>query len=94
VVWDTPGRAERPKPALEPPECPKTGRPWTREDAAMSRSGVICAVCQRSRTRGDHAGDVFICAECQDDAKQLIDIQDSIWVEANEAGDATGDTDK
>ncbi len=66
----------------------------TREDAVMSRSGVICAVCQRSQTRGDHAGDVFICAECQADAKQLIDIQDSIWVEATEAGDATGDTDE
>ena len=57
-------------------------------------TGVICAVCQRSRTRGDRAGDVFICAECQADAKQLIDIQDSIWVEATEAGDATGGTDE
>ena len=66
----------------------------TREDAVMSGSGVICAVCQRSRNRGDHAGDVVICAECQADAKQLFDIQNSIWVEANEAGAATGDTDE
>lgn len=62
----------------------------------MPRSAIVCAVCRQSRIGGIHnqAGDVFICAECQDDAKQLIDIQDSIWVEANKAGDATGDTDK
>jgi hypothetical protein len=52
-----------------------------REDAAMPRSAVVCAVCHRSPTRGghNHAGDVFICAECQAGATQFIEIQDSIW---------------
>ena len=68
----------------------------TREDAAVLRSAVSCAVCQRSRTRGSHshAGDVFICAECQADAKQFIEIQDSIWVDAGEAGESTDENDK
>lgn len=66
------------------------------EDAAVPRSAVTCVVCQRSRTRGshNHAGDVFVCAECQADAKQFIAIQDSIWVEAGEAGESTDETDK
>lgn len=60
----------------------------------MPRSPVICAVCQRLRVRGSFsdAGDVFICAGCQADAKQLIEIQDSIWAEAaetSESGDGT-----
>jgi hypothetical protein len=67
-----------------------------REDAAMARSAVVCAVCHRSRTRGghNHARDVFICAECQAGAMQFIEIQDSIWGEAGAAGDSTSDTDK
>lgn len=67
-----------------------------REDAAMPRSAVTCAVCQRSRTRGshNHAGDVFICAECRADAKRFIEIQDSIWGEAGAASESTDVTDK
>ena len=42
----------------------------------------------------NHARDVFVCAECQADAKQFIAIQDSICVEAGEAGESTDETDK
>jgi hypothetical protein len=67
-----------------------------REDAAVPRFAVTCAVCQRSQTRGshNHAGDVFVCAECQADATQFIEIKDSIWVEAGEAEESTGETDE
>lgn len=34
------------------------------------------------------AGDVFICAGCQADAKQFIEIQNSIRIQAGEANDA------
>jgi hypothetical protein len=66
-----------------------------REDAAMPRSPVVCAVCHHSRIRGDHnqSGDLFICAQCQADAKQFIEIQDSIWSEAGEVGASTNATD-
>jgi hypothetical protein len=37
---------------------------------------------------------VFICAECQEDAKQFIEIQDSIWSKTPEAGTPTTETDK
>jgi len=37
---------------------------------------------------------VFVCAECEADAKQFIAIQDSIWVEAGEADESTYETDK
>ncbi|MFT5268518.1 MAG: hypothetical protein ACI88C_001956 [Acidimicrobiales bacterium] len=40
------------------------------------------------------AGDVFICAQCQADAKQLIDIQDSIWAETAETSQTSDGTDK
>lgn len=63
----------------------------TREDVAVAESASICAVCHRKRIRGDHnhGGDVFICAECQADAAQLIAIQDSIWGEADQAAGET-----
>ena len=66
-----------------------------REDAAVPRSVITCVVCQRSRTRGPHsrAGDVFICVECQADAKQLFEIQDRILAEAGEVGESTEGTD-
>ena len=62
----------------------------------MTRSAATCAVCQRLRTRGsrNQAGDVFICAECQEDAKQFIEIQDSIWSKTPEPGTPTTETDK
>ena len=76
--------------------APNAGSRMRREDAAVPRSAAICAVCQRSRTRGshNHAGDIFICAECQADAKQFIEIQDSIRVEAGGAGESTDETEK
>ena len=40
------------------------------------------------------AGDVFICAECQADAKQFIEIQDSIWIETAETSASSEGTDK
>lgn len=64
------------------------------EDVAVPRSPVTCAVCQQLRVRGSfsEAGDAFICAGCQADAKQLIEIQDIIRAEAadpSESGDGT-----
>lgn len=58
-----------------------------REDVAVSESASICAACHRTRIRGDdnHGGDVFICAQCQADAAQLIAIEDGIWGETNQA---------
>ena len=65
-----------------------------RDDAAIPRPAVTCAVCHRSRTRGSHndAGDVFIYVECQADAKQFVEIQDSIWA-VGDAGESTDETD-
>ena len=40
------------------------------------------------------AGDVFICSECQADAKQFIEIQDSIWAETAETSESSDGTDK
>jgi hypothetical protein len=60
------------------------------EDVGVADSAGICAVCHRSRTRGgrNDAGDVFICAQCQADAAQLIAIQDSIIEEARQFTEA------
>jgi hypothetical protein len=53
------------------------------EYVAVPRSAVICVVCHYWRVEGSfsNAGDVFICSECQANAKKLIEIQDSIWAE-------------
>lgn len=40
------------------------------------------------------AGDIFICAQCQTDAKQLIEIQDSTWAEITETSPSSDETDK
>ena len=66
-----------------------------REDATMPSSAFTCGACQRSRIRGsfDRSGKVFICAECQADAKQLFEIQDRIWAVASKVGEPTGRTD-
>ena len=43
---------------------------------------AVCVVCRytRSRSADDYGTDeVFICAQCQADAKQLFAIQDSIY---------------
>ncbi|MCP4958935.1 MAG: hypothetical protein GY925_06645 [Actinomycetia bacterium] len=62
----------------------------------MPRSAVICAVCHRLRVHGvfSDEGDVFICTQCQADAKQFIAIQDSIWSETTETGESIDATDK
>ena len=63
------------------------GRRSGREDAVVRRFGTTCVVCRLSR-RDDaqHEGDVFICAQCQADAKQFLEIQDRIWPGASETG--------
>jgi len=67
-----------------------------REDVAVPRTPATCVVCHRLRERGsfNDAGDVFICTECQANAKQLIEIQDSIWAEIAEPSDSSHQTDK
>lgn len=40
------------------------------------------------------AGDVFICAECQADAREFIEIQDSIWAEIAKTSESSDGTDK
>jgi hypothetical protein len=49
----------------------------------MTRSAVTCVVCHYLRVEGSFsdAGDIFICSECQANAKKLFEIQDSIWAE-------------
>jgi hypothetical protein len=49
----------------------------------MPRPAVTCVVCHYLRVEGSFsdAGDIFICSECQADAKKLFEIQDSIWAE-------------
>ncbi len=56
----------------------------------------MCVVCHRSRGHGsfNDAGDVFICTECQANAKQFLEIQDSIWAEIAEPSDSSDQTDK
>jgi len=66
------------------------------EDVVVPQTPVTCVVCHRLRVRGsfNDAGDVFICAECQADAKQFIEIQDSIWAEIAEPSESSDGTDK
>lgn len=49
----------------------------------MPRSADTCVVCHYLRVEGSFsdAGDIFICSECQANAKKLFEIQDSIWAE-------------
>ena len=49
----------------------------------MPRPAVTCVVCHYLRVEGSFsdAGDIFICGECQANAKKLFEIQDSIWAE-------------
>lgn len=62
----------------------------------MSQSAGICGVCHRFRSRGNRndAGDLFICAQCQADARQLIEIQDSIWGETGAMSDSPDQSDE
>ena len=75
---------------------PNAGSRIPREHEAVPRSHDTCAVCRRSRTRRSqsHASDVFICAQCCADAKQLIEIQESIWGEPGDASDSANEPDK
>ena len=53
-------------------------------------------VCHRLRGDGsfNDAGDVFICTECQANAKQFLEIQDRIWADTAEPSDSSDQTDK
>ena len=66
------------------------------EDVAVPRASTTCVVCHRLRGAGsfNDAGDVFICTECQANAKQFIEIQDGIWAEIPEPSDSGDQTDK
>ena len=66
------------------------------EDVAVPRTPATCVVCHRLRGAAsfNDAGDVFICTECQANAKQFIEIQDSIWAEIPEPSDSSDQTDK
>ena len=58
------------------------------QSPVSSATGCECAV--HSVTPAD----VFICAECQADAKQFLEIQDSIWAETTETSESSDGTDK
>ena len=57
----------------------------------MTRPAVTCVVCHYLRVEGSFSdvGDIFICSECQANAKKLIEIQDSIWAEIVGSGEST-----
>jgi hypothetical protein len=61
----------------------------TRDDGPVRRSPSTCGVCRRSRACGSHHEtlDLFICDDCQADAKKLFEIQDSIWPDAGRSTD-------
>ena len=52
----------------------------------MPRAAATCAICHRQRVRGSHdeSGAIFICVQCQADAKQFIEIQDAVWGSADD----------
>ena len=66
--------------ALKRPPAPSTVR---REYVEMTRPAITCVVCNHLRVHGSFSdsGDIFICSECQANAKKLFEIQDSIWAE-------------
>ena len=70
---------------------PNAGSLEKRDDGVVPPSVETCAVCHRSQTRGsrNQDGDIFICAECQADAEQFIEIQDTLWLKAGFAGEST-----
>ncbi len=61
----------------------------------MTRPAVTCVVCHYLRVQGSFsdAGDIFICSECQANAKKLFEIQDRIWAEIVDTSESTGSTD-
>lgn len=69
-------------------------RTLTREDAGVSGTPVACAVCNKSGRPGtwSPARDIFICTSCQADARQLMEIQDSIWPVAGDTGRSSDET--
>ena len=62
----------------------------------MTRPAVTCVVCHYLRVEGSFsdAGDIFICSECQANAKKLSEIQDSIWAEIVDTSGSTEGTQK
>lgn len=71
------------------------GQRSEREDATVRRSSPTCAVCQPSLRDGSQRDslDVFICAQCQADAKQLFEIKTAFGpASAKQAGQSTSPT--
>ena len=66
------------------------------EYVAVPRSAVTCVVCHYLRVEGSFsdAGDIFICSECQANAKKLFEIQDSIWAEIVDTGESAERTEQ
>jgi hypothetical protein len=62
----------------------------------MPRPAVTCVVCHYLRVEGSFSdsGDIFICSECQANAKKLFEIQDSIWAEIVDTGESTDRTEQ
>ena len=62
----------------------------------MPRPAVTCVACHYLRVEGSFsdAGDIFICSECQANAKKLFEIQDSIWAEIVDTSESTEGTQK
>jgi hypothetical protein len=60
---------------------------------AVPRDVATCSVCGRQRTRGsrDQTGEIFVCVDCQADAKKFIEIQDAIWDPAGDADTRAGE---
>ena len=59
-----------------------------REDAGMPGSLGVCAVCHRTKAPGSWSADggVFVCVDCQVDARHFLEIQDQIDDERRRAG--------
>lgn len=60
----------------------------------MPRTPVVCAVCHQVDRSGSYSQrrDIFICTSCQADAKQLMEIQDTIWPMAGDTGPSSDET--
>lgn len=73
--------------AADPKRLP-AGSTMGCEDVAVPPSATPCIVCRRLRLHGSFSdsGDVFVCTGCQADAKQFIEIQDSLWAEIADTG--------
>lgn len=70
---------------------PKRQLGGLREDGAVPPTVESCVVCHRLRSSGSRNQDcdIFICAQCEADADQILEIQDAIWPPAVVADEST-----